>query len=73
MTTAGRLWWTEASDGLAVSVHRFQAGWAVTTTWPTGRGGGAARDTREAALDATGELLALTRENEARRVGRVGR
>lgn len=68
MTAPGRLTWREP-DGLALSLHRLGTGWGITATWPNGRGGGAARDTREAALECVGEVLELVREGVARRVG----
>ena len=72
MTTPGRLRWRDPS-GLSLDLHRLGAGWGITATWPHGRGGGAARDTRDAALAAVPELIALCCEGEARRVGRMGR
>jgi hypothetical protein len=72
MTALGRLTWREPADNLLVSVHCSGTGWGITATWSNGRGGGAARDTREAALECVGEMLELVREGVARRAGRGG-
>ncbi len=72
MTTPGRLTWREPADNLLVSLHRLGTGWGITATWPNGRGGWAARDTREAALECVSELLELVREGVAHRVGSGG-
>ncbi len=66
-------WMTE--DGIAVWVQPKKARWWVTASPPDRPqgGGGAARDTRDAALACVPELLELMREGVARRVGRDGR